>query len=770
MRPSRQLALSAAAVLAATFVVVDQAWGATATPAFGYGTPAFVNSAAPADLEQTVVAGLPGLGLVRSDQSAAGEPSLGIDWTTGAALYQSFVSTYKVTFDPGTTTSAGVHWSNVSSPYSKFNLDPILATDHLTGTTIAGGDDGACAVMSVTTTDGGTQSDPTAWTPSTPCPFAADHPTVGMGPYAGTPPVNATAPFVSYFCQQDPETGADECSHSVDGGLTWSPSIPDTAFNCASLFGHVKVSPDGTAYIPSANCYDANNNNRVGAIVTRDNGQSLTGFAIPDAPTPSDGFDPSIATDAANRVYETWSRDGDYHPVITWSDDHGATWAPQVDLSSTVSPALTASTFQAVVAGDAGRAAVAYLATTEPLNGRDPFTCGFVGHWNLYVSSTFDGGKTWQTVQATKDPVQRGEIDAQGTLTSGQRNLLDFMDASLTQDGRVVVAYADGCIKDLNTGVDCNAADGTEAESTSDYATVAYQTTGRGLFSAYDVTPVTAPSAPTLSATSGSGGVGLSWTVPASGGSPITGYQVSRGTSPGAETPLATVDAATTSYDDPGVTAGTTYYYTVSAVNAVGVGDTSNEVAVTPATTPAAPTASASDGNGKVALAWTVPADGGAPISGYQISRGLTPGAQTPYASVGTATSFVDTAVTAGTTYFYTVAATNSVGTGAPSAATSATPTTVPSAPTLTATAGKSQVKLTWTTPPDGGAAITGWAIYRGTASGAEQLVQTLSTGTSYVDTDVTGGTMYFYEVAAINRNGTGARSPEASATPKKGR
>ena len=86
----------------------------------------------------------------------------------------------------------------------------------------------------------------------------------------------------------------------------------------------------------------------------------------------------------------------------------------------------------------------------------------------------------------------------------------------------------------------------------------------------------------------------------------------------------------------------------------------------------------------------------------------------------------------------------------------------------VAATAGKSVVTLSWTTPADGGAAITGWAIYRATTSGAEQLIQTISSGTSYVDNTVTGGTTYYYKVAAINRNGTGVLSREVSATPKK--
>src|SRR5207248_5671032 len=58
---------------------------------------------------------------------------------------------------------------------------------------------------------------------------------------------------------------------------------------------------------------------------------------------------------------------------------------------------------------------------------------------------TFDGGQTWTTVNATPgDPVQRGCI-WNGGGSNACRNLLDFNDASVDKQGRVLAAYTDGC-------------------------------------------------------------------------------------------------------------------------------------------------------------------------------------------------------------------------------------------------------------------------------------------------------------------------------------
>ena len=287
-------------------------------------------------------------------------------------------------------------------------------------------------------------------------------------------------------------------------------------------------------------------------------------------------------------------------------------------------------------------------------------------------------------------------------------------------------------------------------------------------------TPAIAPGAPTGLTASGSDGlVSLSWTPPTStGGAAITSYRIYRGTTGGGSKTLQT-SVATTSFDDSSVTNGTTYYYTVTAVNTAGEGSASGEASATPAavvTVPGAPrNLVAAPGNGQVGLSWTAPtSNGGSAITGYSVYRATTSGAETQLIALGNVTSYVDSSTTNGTAYFYQVTATNGTGEGAASAESSATPASAPGAPTgLGAIASPSQVSLSWTAPSsDGGSAITGYQIWRSTTSGSESLLTTIGVATSYTDTGRTNGTTYYYQVAAVNAVAAGGLSNEASATP----
>jgi hypothetical protein len=138
------------------------------------------------------------------------------------------------------------------------------------------------------------------------------------------------------------------------------------------------------------------------------------------------------------------------------------------------------------------------------------------------------------------------------------------------------------------------------------------------------------------------------------------------------------------SFTDTGRTNGTTYQYRVRAVNAVGNSNWSTTVSVTPQSpveAPGAPVLSGSAGNAQVSLSWTEPNNGGATITGYRITRNGT--ALSPDRAASPR-SFTDTGLTNQQTYTYRVAAINSAGVGALSAAVPLTPqVAVVGAPTL---------------------------------------------------------------------------------------
>ncbi len=294
-------------------------------------------------------------------------------------------------------------------------------------------------------------------------------------------------------------------------------------------------------------------------------------------------------------------------------------------------------------------------------------------------------------------------------------------------------------------------------------------------------TPTSTPSVPgNLTAIAGSGKVTLTWTTPMSnGGLAINGYKIYRGTASGTEVLLFKINSSSQlSYIDMSVTGGVTYYYRVTAFNNLGQSNFSNEANATPSTPPppvnppGPPSGlTATPGVGNITLTWTPPTDnGGAPVTSYQIFRGTASGSETLISATGS-TTFTDTGLTPGTTYYYYVKAVNSAGASMASNEISGTPLAPQNAPSspqnLKATAGINSVNLTWTAPAsNGGATITGYQIYRGTSAGSETLYQTVANVTTYFDQSVTSGITYYYKIKAINSVGSSTLSSEASATP----
>lgn len=281
--------------------------------------------------------------------------------------------------------------------------------------------------------------------------------------------------------------------------------------------------------------------------------------------------------------------------------------------------------------------------------------------------------------------------------------------------------------------------------------------------------PVNPPAAPSgLTATTiSSSQINLAWT---DNSTDEDNFIVARSTTSGGPyTDIATLGANITSHSDTGLTAGTTYFYVVRASNAGGSSANSAQAsATTSQTIPNAPsglTATAVSQT-QINLSWT---DNSSNESNFIIGRSTTSGG--PYTDIATlganVTSFNNTGLAAGTTYFYVVRASNAAGSSANSAQASAT--TLPAAPAapggLTATAvSSSQINLAWT---DNSANETSFIVARSTTLGGPYTdIATLGADvTSYSNTGLAANTTYYYVVRASNSGGNSANSNEASAT-----
>jgi hypothetical protein len=193
------------------------------------------------------------------------------------------------------------------------------------------------------------------------------------------------------------------------------------------------------------------------------------------------------------------------------------------------------------------------------------------------------------------------------------------------------------------------------------------------------------PSAPTgLTATaSSSSAIGLSWsavTPPAN--CSLSGYSVygstTSGFTAGTANLLATGLTGTT-YSNTGLAASTTYYYKVEATDAEGASAASTQASTTTlaascSAVPSAPTGltATATSSSAINLNWsavTPPAN--CSVSGYSVygstTSGFTPGSANLLATGLTGTTYTNTGLSASTTYYYKVEATDAEGTSAAS-------------------------------------------------------------------------------------------------------
>ncbi len=220
-----------------------------------------------------------------------------------------------------------------------------------------------------------------------------------------------------------------------------------------------------------------------------------------------------------------------------------------------------------------------------------------------------------------------------------------------------------------------------------------------------------------------------------------------------------------TSYSDTGLAAGTTYYFRIQASNILVSSPWSAPASAT--TTPATPTdvRATTVSSSEIDLSWnSVPG-----ATNYTVERSLVNDPNTSDSNwqvLGTTsgTTWADSGLPSGITYYYSILASNPTGSSPWSAPVNAT--TTPSAPMgLTATAlPPSQINLSWNAV---NGAAGGYVIERSSngSSGWTPIGTTAAGVTTFSDTGLAANTTYYYEVSAVDAGGDSPFSAIVSAS-----
>jgi uncharacterized protein (TIGR02145 family) len=252
-------------------------------------------------------------------------------------------------------------------------------------------------------------------------------------------------------------------------------------------------------------------------------------------------------------------------------------------------------------------------------------------------------------------------------------------------------------------------------------------------------------------------GITVSWSASAG----AINYRIYRSESGDADTYALAGTSSATSYANTGLTMATKYYYRVAAYNAGGEGPMSEAVSET--TLPFVPTNVTAAVNSPTSITVSWSAVTGA--SNYRVYRSTSVNGTYTLVNSPSGTSYTNTGLTTGTTYYYRVAAYSSTnGEGPQSEAVFETPRTTPSVPqSFTATPGNGQVVLSWIAPSNhGGSEITGYQV----SSNNGSTWVAASGSTSHTFTGLANGTSYTFKVRAVNAAGNGAEASVA-ATPR---
>ena len=297
---------------------------------------------------------------------------------------------------------------------------------------------------------------------------------------------------------------------------------------------------------------------------------------------------------------------------------------------------------------------------------------------------------------------------------------------------------------------------GLTANTVYYYRVTAINTTGSansviGTFT----TAMMAPGAPALGVvTPDITSASIAWSAAATGGTP-TSYNLLYGTN-SALTGATTVSGVTSPRSLTGLSASTTYFYQIVAINTTGQASSSIGTFTTKPLVPTAPViGTIAAMQTSASIPWTMGAGGGA-VSSYSLTYGTssTLAAATTVSNVSSAYSL--TGLLPSTLYYVKITATNTSGSADSTISSFTTLAQAPGIPTLGAVGSitTNSVVLTWS-PASSGGAVTSYDLKWGTSSTLTTATTVTGVTSPRTLSSLVGNTTYYYQIIAKNSTGS---------------
>ena len=593
--------------------------------------------------------------------------------------------------------------------------------------------------------------------------------------YSGTLPTNAVL---------NTDTGAiTGISGSVSGITTYSFSIEAYDLENQGVIRSfsITINPDAVTWSSPANgttltSYEYGSisqvlsaSSSIGRSVsyaanTLPTGITLSGNTISGIPTVT-GTNNSLITATAATSNKTATRNINFQinpDVVTWSSPADGTTITSYEYGS-ISQALSATSVT-------GRS-ISYSANTLPtglsISGNTisgtPTVTGTNNSLITATSNTTNRSSNRNINFQINPDVVTWSSPADSTLINSNvgSSITQSLSAS-SATGRSITYTANTLPAGLSISSNTITGTLTAQANTTSLITATSATTNRTATRTLLFYVKTVPNAPTIgtATVTGSTTATVAFTAPVyDGNSPITQYIAT--SSPG----NITATGSSSPINMTGLTTGTSYTFTVKAVNAAGQSvASSSSNSITTYSISGAPTIGSATATSSTtaSISFTAPAsNGGTAITSYTAVS--SPGNITGTLSQAGSGTINVSGLTPGTTYSFTVYATNSVGNSSSSSSSnSVTPITVPNAPTIgSATAtGQTTATVSFSAPGfNGGATITSYTAVSSPGGVTGTLSQSGS-GTISIS-GLSASTSYTFTVYATNS--VGNSSPSSS-------